>query len=133
MIAQEALTEIGLLDEQFFMYFEETDWCRRAHQAGYQLLMIPGISVVHLEGAAATKASSFSLSQFQHSYRLFLTKHHGKNVLWKFRLAQFIEYSCKAGLRGLRFWHKPDRILAANYQAIARQQLQSHLNCKPPG
>ena len=83
------------------MYFEETDWCLRARQAGLDVWYCAETEVMHLEGQAAGTVSDFSLRQFQQSYRLFIEKHYGRGRLWQFRLAQFCEYGLKSLLRRL--------------------------------
>lgn len=50
--------EIGLLDEQFFMYDEDMDWCLRAANAGWELWLIPDALVVHLGGQTSGRAPS---------------------------------------------------------------------------
>lgn len=47
LLSLAAVAEIGYLDESFFMYFEETDWCVRAMKCGYQLLFVPRSVVWH--------------------------------------------------------------------------------------
>ncbi len=101
LIRREALAAVGPLDERFFMYFEETDWCRRARAAGWEVRHCAGARVVHLEGRAAERAGAFRPAQFQHSYRLFVAKHYGARRVWQFRAAQFAEYAVKALLRAL--------------------------------
>lgn len=47
------LDEIGGLDERFFMYFEDTDLCRRSRDAGYPVYYLPQVEVIHLTGASS--------------------------------------------------------------------------------
>jgi GT2 family glycosyltransferase len=47
IIRQSAIDAVGLLDEQFFMYAEDLDWCKRFREAGYQIIFHPGASVIH--------------------------------------------------------------------------------------
>ncbi len=133
MIDTAALRQVGGLDERFFMYFEETDWCRRARDAGWRLEMVPQISVAHLEGAAVARASGFSLAQFQKSYRLYLSKHHGSHVIWRYRALQYLEYTSKGLFRLLAPWRQRNRVLAADYLAIAGWQTQRSIDIDPPG
>src|SRR5437762_5518039 len=53
LVRRASADEIGLLDESFYMYFEETDWCYRAHQAGWECWYTPAATVVHC-GAHST-------------------------------------------------------------------------------
>jgi N-acetylglucosaminyl-diphospho-decaprenol L-rhamnosyltransferase len=50
LIRAEAFTAIGPMDEGFFMYFEDVDYCRRARLAGWRIAYAPGARVVHLRG-----------------------------------------------------------------------------------
>jgi GT2 family glycosyltransferase len=52
MIRSEVFARIGLLDEGYFLYFEELDFCHRAAAAGWQTWFVPGSRVVHYEGAS---------------------------------------------------------------------------------
>ncbi len=52
MVRREVLDDIGLLDEQYFLYYEETDFCLRARQAGWECWSVPASRVVHLGGQA---------------------------------------------------------------------------------
>ncbi|MYM55485.1 glycosyltransferase [Thalassovita mangrovi] len=53
MMRREVLDEIGLFDEAFFLYFEETDLCLRAHRAGYQTVFVRESDVAHI-GSVST-------------------------------------------------------------------------------
>lgn len=55
IVRHEALQHIGLMDERFFMYFEDVDWCRRFWQAGWQIKYIHTIEVVHYHGRESAK------------------------------------------------------------------------------
>jgi len=46
-----AIDEVGLLDEDFFLFSEETDWCYRFRRAGWQVLFTPGAEFAHVYGA----------------------------------------------------------------------------------
>ncbi len=122
------LKSIGPLDERFFMYFEETDWCWRARQAGLDIWYCHEAEVMHLEGKAAEKASIFTTRQFQKSYRLFVEKNYGAGQVWKFRLAQFFEFGLKGVLRLLVPFNKQkNRAMASTYLQKAKIQLRSKI------
>jgi GT2 family glycosyltransferase len=48
LLPKKIFNEVGLFDERFFMYFEDTDFCRRIHQAGYKVVYLAEAEVVHL-------------------------------------------------------------------------------------
>lgn len=47
-VRREALERVGAFDERFFLYFEDTDWCRRFHIAGWRVRYLPHIGLLHL-------------------------------------------------------------------------------------
>lgn len=47
LVRNSAIEAIGLMDERFFMYFEDVDWCRRFWQAGYSVYYYPEVSMIH--------------------------------------------------------------------------------------
>ena len=131
LIPRSAFEKVGDLDNQFFLYFEETDWCYRAHQAGLDVWYCAETEITHLEGKAAEKASRFSIEQFQKSYRIFVTKHYGKRAVWSFRLAQFAEYGMKFLLRRLAPGDR-NRALANNFALRAALQFRNRIDPAPP-
>ncbi len=60
LVRGEALRAIGLLDEAFFMYFEDVDYCRRAWQKGWRVRYEPAARVVHLRGGSSPVKQSFA-------------------------------------------------------------------------
>jgi hypothetical protein len=77
LIRREALEAIGLLDERFFIYFEETDWCARARRAGWQLWQVPAATVVHHSGGTTRLVAEEMSLQFHRSQAVYYRKHHG--------------------------------------------------------
>jgi N-acetylglucosaminyl-diphospho-decaprenol L-rhamnosyltransferase len=131
LLRRSALEQVGPLDERYFLYFEETDWCWRARRAGLRVFHCADVQVVHLEGGAAELASAFCLAQFQHSYRLFVAAHYGRRRVLAFRAAQLCEYSWKGILRGL-LPGRQNRAWARKHFAVARLQLRGDLAPRPP-
>jgi GT2 family glycosyltransferase len=131
LLRRSALERVGPLDERYFLYFEETDWCWRARRAGLRVYHCADVQVVHLEGGAAGQASAFCLAQFQHSYRLFVTTHYGRRRVFAFRLAQFCEYAWKGSLRWLMPGER-NRAQARVHFAVAGLQLRGELARRPP-
>ncbi len=79
IIRREVLEDIGLMDDSYFLYFEEVDFCRRAHQAGWECWHVPDSQVMHLEGASTgirTKTQRRAAYWFD-SRRRFFIKHYG--------------------------------------------------------
>ncbi len=55
LVKREVIEKIGLMDETYFMYHEESDWCDRARKSGYRLLVNSGSVVLHKEGASTER------------------------------------------------------------------------------
>lgn len=55
MVRRDVVDRIGPLDERFFLFLEETDWCLRCRRAGYKVVFVPGSTVVHLQGKTRDK------------------------------------------------------------------------------
>jgi GT2 family glycosyltransferase len=73
------LQEIGLFDETFFLYFEETDLCRRAHLAGWECWYLPDARVMHI-GSVSTGMKTWARIPgfWLHSRRHYFIKNHGR-------------------------------------------------------
>lgn len=70
----EAVASVGPMDERFFLYSEEIDWCLRAQQAGWDVRHLPVMSVTHHAGR---RDRGDLMAQLAHSRSLFARKHHG--------------------------------------------------------
>ncbi|MBI5891284.1 MAG: glycosyltransferase family 2 protein [Nitrosomonadales bacterium] len=89
--------DVGLMDEAYFLYFEEVDICRRAHQAGWQCWYVPGSRVIHLEGASTgiRTVARRRAAYWYESRRRFFVKNYGvsglvvADVFWAVRQLSF--------------------------------------------
>ena len=79
LIRRPVLEQVGLLDEGYFLYFEEVDFCCRARNAGWQVWYVPESRVLHLEGAATgiRAVAKRRPAYWYDSRRRFFVKHHG--------------------------------------------------------
>jgi N-acetylglucosaminyl-diphospho-decaprenol L-rhamnosyltransferase len=98
MIRREALADVGLLDEAFFIYFEETDWCARALRAGWALWQVPAAVVLHHSGGTTSLVAEEMSLQFHRSQARYYRKHHGLRGY----LALKLIVVCGVGYRFLR-------------------------------
>ncbi len=55
LVRRDAVSEAGTLDEDFFLFSEETDWCYRFREAGWQVVFFPGAECVHVRGCLARR------------------------------------------------------------------------------
>lgn len=132
LIPRDVLAAVGPLDDRFFLYFEETDWCLRAWRSGRPIVLIGSAAVVHLEGRAAEQVSRFSLAQFQHSYRQYLAKNAGPGAVFNARLAQVWEKGLQTARHAVCCWSPRHRRLAARYAFETALQFRSDIKPTPP-
>jgi GT2 family glycosyltransferase len=77
MLRRDALKDIGSLDESFFMYGEDVDWCRRCWKADWKVVFFPGAEAIHHRGtSSATQPVRCAVAQ-QRSILHYWSKHHG--------------------------------------------------------
>jgi GT2 family glycosyltransferase len=125
IIRREALAKIGLFDPRFFLYYEETDLCRRVKAAGYTVSYWPDIVVTHIGGESGKQLASLSASKSasrvelwrMRSTLLYYRKHHG----WQAWLAQWLERGLYS-IRQRRNSKSPDparRAQAADFGLLA--------------
>ncbi|MFA6468661.1 MAG: glycosyltransferase [Bacteroidota bacterium] len=76
MITREVYQRIGGLDEKFFMYGEDLDWCFRVQQSGWKVYYVPTTSIVHYKGESTKRSDIDELKVFYNAMRLFVRKHH---------------------------------------------------------
>lgn len=98
IIRRQVMEDIGLMDEGYFLYFEEVDFCRRAYQAGWQCWHVPDSRVIHLEGASTgiRTTAKRRAGYWYNSRRRFFVKNYGitglvaADVLWSIGRFSFL-------------------------------------------
>lgn len=78
LIRRAALETAGLLDEGYFMYAEEADWCYRVRASGWEVCYLPASEVVHLGGQSSRMASTLMKAELYKSKLRFFGKHYGQ-------------------------------------------------------
>lgn len=53
LVRRETMEQVGLLDDDYFMHCEDIDWCMRFRQAGWNILFVPDVEVLHYKGACS--------------------------------------------------------------------------------
>ena len=77
LVRREAADTVGLFDEDFFMFSEETDWCYRFRQAGWKVLFTPNAEFVHVGGASTRQNWGPMFREQVRGHLRFLAKHRG--------------------------------------------------------
>lgn len=75
LIRREALKEVGLLDDGFFFFFEDADWCFRARQMGWRLDVAESVPVFHAGGGTISRQSERRARFYRAGHVRFLRKH----------------------------------------------------------
>jgi GT2 family glycosyltransferase len=77
LVRRNAIKEVGYMDELFFMYWEDADWCRRMWDQGWKVVYLPEASILHYVGASSSTQIFKSIIQF-HQSTLRLYKKYSK-------------------------------------------------------
>jgi N-acetylglucosaminyl-diphospho-decaprenol L-rhamnosyltransferase len=119
LVRRDAAREVGYLDPDFFVYSDETDFCKRLHDAGWDVLYAPGARAIHHEQLATDRtAGSRRVVEFHRGRDRYLRKHHPKLALVARLLAAF-PYLLRAAAARFLPGHDP-----AWYMLHARQALR---------
>lgn len=79
VLPKRVIDEVGMLDERFFMYGEDIDWCYRIKEAGFKIVYNPELGdVIHYKGASGKKRKFKTLYNFYEAMFLFYNKHYLK-------------------------------------------------------
>lgn len=93
-IRRQALSEVGLFDERFFMYWEDADLCQRMRQSGWRVVYFPKLSAIHLVGGSSSKKIIRSIYEFhKSSYNLYV-KHHAPPVWFRWLALSGLAFRC---------------------------------------
>ena len=75
MVRKESMDQVGVLDEDYFFFLEETDWCYRMRQAGLKIYHLPQVRIYHLQGASKNRRPAHAWIEYHRSCYLFFKKH----------------------------------------------------------
>ncbi len=79
LVRREAIQQVGLLDESYFMYGEDLDWVYRMHQAGWKTYYYPAVTVLHVK-RAASRHSPRAQVEFYRAMRIFYIRHYASST-----------------------------------------------------
>jgi GT2 family glycosyltransferase len=79
LVRRQVIETTGVLDERFFIYAEETDWCYRMHKDGWNVTFIPNATIVHFGGQSSVAIKDRQFCEFNRSAGKYIRKHYG---LW---------------------------------------------------
>jgi len=77
MVRQKAMEQVGLLDEDYFLFLEETDWCYRMKKAGWKIYHIPQAEILHFQGKSAEAEKGKARIEYYRSRYHYFSKNRG--------------------------------------------------------
>lgn len=124
MVRRAMIERVGMMDEGYFMYAEEIDWCRRAANDGWRVVFNPHAKAVHHGRASSSKDPGRFAVEQQYSVLRYWAKHETGFRLAGWRVIQAMQWGGRLVRYGLRYTlqhQKRDRLrhdLAACWQAL---------------
>lgn len=76
MVRKEVINNVGLLDETFFMYGEDLDWCFRIKEDGYKVIYYPEAVTIHYKGGSSKRKRYKTIYEFHRAMFIFYNKHY---------------------------------------------------------
>jgi N-acetylglucosaminyl-diphospho-decaprenol L-rhamnosyltransferase len=119
MIRRQAWQHVGPLDEGFFMYFEETDWCHRCWAAGWEIHFLPTVEIIHHEGKSSEQVSTARTIRFQRSKISYYRKYFGAGWSWVIRLFLLGTFVIQLGEESLKW-------LVGHKRTLRRERVSSY-------
>ena len=118
LVRREALDEIGLFDEEFFIYSEETDLARRLRRAGWRTQYFPEVTVVHHESQFSAGIPERRINEMWRGRHRYWRKHHSAVGARVAALGMGGQYAARALLRA------GDRDFAGRMRLHARDAIR---------
>jgi N-acetylglucosaminyl-diphospho-decaprenol L-rhamnosyltransferase len=102
MLRREVYAQIGGLDEQYIMFSEELDWCRRARDAGWRVVYLGSAMIVHHGGRSTDQVVARKHIHFQQSKLRYFRKYHGVLAASGLRVLLIALYGCQLILEAMK-------------------------------
>jgi GT2 family glycosyltransferase len=116
MVRREALNEVGLLDETFFIYGEDIDWCKRFREAGWDVVFFPGAEAIHYGGASSSNAPIRFYIEMHRADMQYWEKHHGRFGKTYFLIITWLHQMIRMGGMTALYITRPARKTEALYK-----------------
>lgn len=133
LVPSSVLEAVGLMDEAFFVYSEEADWCRRIRDAGWVCAFAPVAQILHLEGGSKSTVQirSRMYVQMQKSKTIYVRKHYGRIGEFSARTTFVMGALMRGTVFGLVRLMRPDAEAKAKSR-LAKAALIYHLLGQEP-
>ena len=80
-LRREVYEQVGGLDEEYFMYGEDLDWCFKIKQAGWKVYYVSETRIIHYKGESVRRSDLDEVRTFYRAMRIFVDKHHGRGAM----------------------------------------------------
>jgi len=126
LLRRDAIDQVGLLDEDYFMYTEEVDLCYRLKNSGWDLYWVPQSKIVHYGGQSTQQVASKMFLSLYETKLLYFRKNHGSSSAFIYKVILSIMSLIRIIFSPLAFWKSPsDRIkytqLSENYLRLLKR------------
>lgn len=119
LVRRSAAEQVGYLDPEFFVYSDETDFCKRLREAGHEVLLVPAARALHHEQLSSDRAAaSRRIVEFHRGRDRYMRKHHGRLVAALARPLAAWPYLVRALAAVVLPRHDPARYLLHARQAL---------------
>jgi GT2 family glycosyltransferase len=99
LIRKEVVEQIGYLDEQFYAYQEDSDYCARVRKAGWKVIYMPEAQIIHYGGQGGSRVEPYrSIVEWHRSYWLYYKKHLAKDYIFLFNWFYYLIMVIKLGI-----------------------------------
>ena len=110
MVRRVAINQFGLLDEGFFMYAEDVDWCKRCREAGWRVVFLPAAQAIHYRGGSSAKQDPVWVAVTQQrSILRYWQEHHGAVGCFCMACLIFIHKTIRLGTASVSRLVRPSR------------------------
>jgi N-acetylglucosaminyl-diphospho-decaprenol L-rhamnosyltransferase len=109
VLRREALDQLGLLDEDYFIYSEEIDLCRRLQRHGWRNYWVPQARVTHYGGQSTQQVAAEMFLTLYKGKVLYFRKHHGRLTTWLYKVVLSIAALFRLLLVPLTYLESPSR------------------------
>jgi GT2 family glycosyltransferase len=111
LVRREVIDQIGYLDERFFAWQEDADYCFRARRAGWQVVYLPTAHITHYGGEGGSRVQPFrSIYEWHRSYFLYYRKNLAANYFFLFNGLFYLLMSLKLAFALLSNLVRRDKI-----------------------
>lgn len=102
MARREVYAQVGGLDEGYFMYSEELDWCKRARDAGWRVVFLADAQITHHGGKSSEQVVARRHILFQTSKLRYFRKYHGRPAAQALRAFLLLNYAIQLGIEAAK-------------------------------